>query len=61
MMAEKRIFAVSITKTRPCNGRFLVLQFFTALKMIIFRSVKCFDSFLIFAKNIDCVYALEPP
>ena len=35
-------------------------QYFTAVKMIIFQ-MKNYNSFLIFAQNIDCGYTLEPP
>ena len=46
----------NITKTRPCK----ILQFFTAVKPIIFRRKNC-DVFLIFAQNINCGYTLELP
>ena len=36
-----------ITKTRPCN----VLQFFTVVKLKIFRKKNC-DFFLVFARNM---------
>ena len=44
-----------ITQTCPCN----ILQYFTAVKMIIFRLLLFF--FFFFAQNIDCGYTLEPP
>ena len=52
-----------ITQTCPCN----ILQYFTAVKIRIFRWKKCdifwkkCDIFLIFAQNIDRGYMLEPP
>ena len=45
----------AITKTSPCN----ILQFFTAVKRVNFQMKNC-DVFLIFAKNNDCGYTLEP-
>ena len=45
-----------VTKTRPCN----ILRFFHGLENDNFQ-MKIFDIFLIFAKNIDCGYTLEPP
>ena len=44
------------TKTRPCK----ILQFFTAIKKIIF-GWKIGMFFLIFAQNIDCGYTLKVP
>ena len=49
-------FTQNITKTRPCN----ILQFFTAVKMIILVDF-FFYYFHIFAQNIYCGYTLEPP
>ena len=46
----------NITQTRPCNK----LQFFHSCENDNFQ-MKFFDSFLIFAQNIDCGYTLEPP
>ena len=45
-----------ITQTCPYN----ILEYFTAVKMAIFRWKKC-DIFHIFAQNIDRGYTLEPP
>ena len=47
---------VPIMKTCPCN----IQRFFPASKIENFQ-LKIFDIFLIFAQNIDCGYALEPP
>ena len=43
-------------KTCPCHKQ----RFFLALKIENFQ-LKIFDIFLIFARNIDCGYTLEPP
>ena len=45
-----------IMKTCPCNKR----EIFLALKMENFQ-LNFFNTFLIFAQNIDCGYTLEPP
>ena len=42
------------TITSLCN----ILRYLTTVKMVIFRKNRYF---LIFAKNIDCGYTLEPP
>ena len=47
-----------ITQTCPCTCN--ILQYFTAVKMIIFRWF-FFIFFLFLLKNIDCGYTLEPP
>ena len=36
-------------------------EIFLALKIENFQLLLIFDNFLIFAKNIDCGYSLEPP
>ena len=47
-----------ITQTCTCN----ILQYLTAIKMIIFRSkIVTFFFFFLFAQNIDRGYTLEPP
>ena len=55
-LTQSVIYFITITQTRPCN----ILQYFTAVKMIIFKR-KIVIFFLIFAQNIDCGYTLEPP
>ena len=44
-----------ITQTRPCTMQ----RFLKAVKM--YFKMKNSNGFLIFAQNIDCGYALEPP
>ena len=47
---------VCIAKSCSCN-----IQFFPRVVKTENCQKKCFDSFLIFAQNIDCGYTLEPP
>ena len=49
------LFVKRITQTCPCN----ILQYFTAVKMIV--SDEFFNFVLIFAQNFDCRYTLERP
>ena len=51
-----KLLSFIIMKTRPCN----IQRFFSALKIEKIHLKNC-DIFLIFAKNIDCGYTLEPP
>ena len=57
IISQRRCYCVNsgigITQTFPCN----ILQYFKAVKMVIFRWKKC-D---IFAQNIDHGNLLEPP
>ena len=53
---QKTKEVLHIAQTCTCN----ILQYFTAVKMVIFRLKKC-DIFLVFAQNIDRGYTLEPP